>query len=50
MLIKKVTDLNKQAAEEAQAASVEQNKADIDYIAMMTGLIIDEEVEDEQAL
>lgn len=50
MLIKRVTDLNKQATEEAQAASVEQNKADIDYIAMMTGLTIDEEVENEQEL
>jgi hypothetical protein len=43
MRISRVNDLPRQAAEEAQAASVEQTKADVDYIAMMTGVIIDDE-------
>lgn len=48
MLITKVTDLFKQAAEEDQASSVMQSRADIDYIAMMTGVDITDETQEVQ--
>lgn len=52
MLIERVTDVARQAREENQASSVMQSRADIDYIAMMTGVDIteEEEVADEQEL
>lgn len=43
MRLTRVNDPAKQALEEAQAAAVEQTKADVDYIAMMTGVIIEDE-------
>lgn len=47
MLITKVADLFKQATEEDQANRLAQSRADIDYIAIMTGIDMDDDDEPE---